>query len=331
MNNRIASIDEILGDRKDILHNLENARDKAMQDLKKCEEEMTEYKNAVEGYRIKVQTRTEKNEKIKAEISAVDTEIQRKQERVRILDDMEKNMEGYHGSVKAVMQEQKRGALRGIHGALSQLITVKDKYSVAVETALGTALQNVVVDTPNDAKQAIEYLKASHGGRATFLPIESIKTRTLEEKGLQDQYGFVSMASDLVSVDKKYQSIIENLLGRVAVCEDIDSAIAMAKKYNNRFKIVTLDGQVMNAGGSMTGGSKAQGVGMLSRGSEIEKLRENIKSLEEKKKMLESDAKTISEDLALAVADLNGIEGDIVSHNENKIRLEGEYNNGRAH
>ena len=325
LNNRIASIDEILGDRKDVLHNLENARDKAMQDLKKCEEEMTEYKNAVEGYRIKVQTRTEKNEKIKAEISAVDTEIQRKQERVRILDDMEKNMEGYHGSVKAVMQEQKRGALRGIHGALSQLITVKDKYSVAVETALGTALQNVVVDTPNDAKQAIEYLKASHGGRATFLPIESIKARTLEEKGLQDQYGFVSMASDLVSVDKKYQSIIENLLGRVAVCEDIDSAIAMAKKYNNRFKIVTLDGQVMNAGGSMTGGSKAQGVGMLSRGSEIEKLRENIKSLEEKKKMLESDAKTISEDLALAVADLNGIEGDIVSHNENKIRLEGEY------
>ncbi len=325
LENRIASIDELLGDKKDILHSLEDARDKAKADLQKCEEEMTEYKNSVEGYRIKVQTRTEKNEKIKAEIFALETELQRKQERVRILDDMEKNMEGYHGSVKAVMSEQKRGALKGIHGALSQLITVKDKYSTAIETALGTALQNVVVDTPNDAKRAIEYLKNSRGGRATFLPIESIKARILEEKGLDDQYGFVSMASDLVSVDSKYQGIIENLLGRVAVCEDIDSAITMAKKYNNRFKIVTLDGQVMNAGGSMTGGSKAQGVGMLSRGSEIEKLRENIKSLENKKKSLEADAKLIAEDLALATADLNGIEGDIVTHNENKIRLEGEY------
>lgn len=325
LNARILSIDELLGDKKDILHSLENVRDKAKLDLDKSIKQMTEYKNAVDGYRIKVQTRREKDEQIKSEISAVDTELQRKQERLRILNDMEKNMEGYQGAVKAVMQEQKRGALRGIHGALSQLITVKDKYSTAVETALGAALQNIVVERSNDAKNAIEYLKASHGGRATFLPIESIKPRSLEEKGLDDQYGFVSLASQLVTVDKKYQSIIENLLGRTAVCEDIDSAVAMAKKYNNRFKIVTLDGQVMNAGGSMTGGSKAHGVGMLSRVSEIEKLRANIKSLEEKKAALGGKAKEIAEDLALAVADLNGIEGDIVTRNEEKIRLEGEY------
>ncbi len=325
LNARISSIDELLGDKKDILHSLENVRDKAKQDLDKCTEQMTEYKNAVDGYRIKVQTRREKDEQIKSEISAVDTELQRKQERLRILNDMEKNMEGYQGAVKAVMQEQKRGALRGIHGALSQLITVKDKYSTAVETALGAALQNIVVERSNDAKNAIEYLKSSHGGRATFLPIESIKPRSLEEKGLDDQYGFVNMASQLVTVDKKYQGIIENLLGRTAVCEDLDSAVAMAKKYNNRFKIVTLDGQVMNAGGSMTGGSKAHGVGMLSRVNEIEKLRVNIKLLEEKKAALSQRAKEIAEDLSSAVADLNGIEGDIVTHNEEKIRLEGEY------
>lgn len=325
LNTRISSIDELLGDKKDILHSLENVRDNAKSDLDKCTEQMTEYKNAVDGYRIKVQSRREKDEQIKAEISAVDTELQRKQERLRILNDMEKNMEGYQGAVKAVMQEQKRGTLRGIHGALSQLITVKDKYSTAVETALGAALQNIVVERSNDAKNAIEYLKSSHGGRATFLPIESIKPRFLEEKGLDDQYGFVNMASQLVTVDKKYQGIIENLLGRTAVCEDLDSAVAMAKKYNNRFKIVTLDGQVMNAGGSMTGGSKAHGVGMLSRVSEIEKLRVNIKSLEEKKLALSQRAKEIAEDLSLAVADLNGIEGDIVTHNEEKIRLEGEY------
>lgn len=325
LNNRISSIDELLGDRKDTLHNLQTARDKAKEDLDKCTEELTEYKNASLGYKIKVDSRKEKDEKIKAELADLVAEIQRKQERLRILSDMEKNMEGYQGAVRAVMNEQKRGALKGIHGALSQLITVKDKYSVAIETALGAALQNIVVETQNDAKRAIEYLKSSHGGRATFLPIDAVKARIFDEKGLDGQYGFVSVASDLVSVDGKYQAIIENLLGRTAVCEDMDSAVAMARKYNNRFKIVTLDGQVMNPGGSMTGGSKAHGVGMLSRGSEIEKLRKTVKELEEKKSMTDLRAKEIAEDLALATADLNGIEGDIITLNEEKIRLEGEY------
>lgn len=325
LNNRIASIDELLGDRKDTLHNLQSARDKAKEDLDKCTEELTEYKNASLGYKIKVDSRKEKDEKIKAELADLVAEIQRKQERLRILSDMEKNMEGYQGAVRAVMNEQKRGALKGIHGALSQLITVKDKYSVAIETALGAALQNIVVETQNDAKRAIEYLKNSHGGRATFLPIDAVKARNFDEKGLDGQYGFVSVASDLVSIDGKYQAIIENLLGRTAVCEDMDSAVTMARKYNNRFKIVTLDGQVMNPGGSMTGGSKAHGVGMLSRGSEIEKLRKTVKELEEKRANTEMRAKEIAEDLALATANLNGIEGDIITYNEEKIRLEGEY------
>lgn len=325
LNNRISSIDELLGDRKDTLHNLQSARDKAKENLDKCTEELTEYKNASLGYKIKVDSRKEKDEKIKAELADLVAEIQRKQERLRILSDMEKNMEGYQGAVKAVMNEQKRGALKGIHGALSQLISVRDKYSVAIETALGAALQNIVVETQNDAKRAIEYLKSSHGGRATFLPIDAVKARNFDEKGLDGQYGFVSVASDLVSVDGKYQAIIENLLGRTAVCEDMDSAVAMARKYNNRFKIVTLDGQVMNPGGSMTGGSKAHGVGMLSRGSEIEKLRKTVKELEERQAMTDLRAKEIAEDLALATADLNGIEGDIITLNEEKIRLEGEY------
>lgn len=325
LNARIASIDELLGDRRDILHGLESARDKAKADLDRCSAELTEYKNAALGYKIKADSRKEKDEKIKAEMAELTAEIQRKQERLRILSDMEKNMEGYQGAVKSVMQEQKRGALRGIHGALSQLITVNDKYSTAVETALGAALQNIVVETANDAKRAIEYLKNSRGGRATFLPIESIRPRAFEEKGLDSQYGFIGIASKLVSVDEKYRDIIENLLGRTAVCEDMDSAVAMAKKYSNRFKIVTLDGQVMNPGGSMTGGSKAQGVGMLSRGSEIEKLRKTVKSLEEKRALTAQRANEIAEDLASAVADLNGIEGDIITRNEDKIRLEGEY------
>ena len=323
---RIATIDELLGNRKETVLTLEEQKNNAKKELDDCVEKINEYKNAVDGYRMKVETRTAKSEKVKEEISALDSEIDRKNERIRILDDLEKNMEGYQGSVRSVMKESKRGALNGIHGPLSQLITVKDKYSVAVETALGVAIQNIVVDNETDAKRAIAFLKDSRGGRATFLPLTAIKSRNLDEKDLDDAYGFVSIASDLVGADKKYRDIIENLLGKTVVCEDMDSAISMAKKYKNRFKIVTLDGQVINAGGSMTGGSKAHGVGMLSRSNEIEKLTKSVDDLKSKKDSLLIQEKMLSEDLASAVADLNGIEGDILSANEERIRLEGEFN-----
>ncbi len=323
---RISAIDELLGNRKETVLALEKQKNDAEKVLGECNEKINEYKNAVDGYRIKVQTRMEKSEKIKAEISSIESELDRKNERIRILDDLEKNMEGYQGSVRSVMKESKRGALKGVHGPLSQLITVKDKYSVAVETALGVAIQNIVVDNENDAKKAIAYLKETRGGRATFLPLTAIKSRSLEEKELDDCYGFVNIASALVTTDSKYSDIIENLLGKTVVCEDMDSAISMAKKYKNRFKIVTLDGQVINAGGSMTGGSKAHGVGMLSRSNEIEKLTKAVKDLEEKKANLSVQEKMLAEDLASAIADLEGIEGDILSANEEKIRLEGEYN-----
>lgn len=322
---RIAAIDELLVNRGDTVLVLEEKKNNAKKAFDECCGKIDGYKNAVEGYRIKVQSRTEKSEKVKAEIAVLDSEIDRKNERIRVLDDLEKNMEGYQGSVRSVMKEAKRGALRGVHGPISQLITVKDKYSVAVETALGIAIQNVVVDNENDAKRAIAYLKETRGGRATFLPLTAIKARSIDEKDLDDCYGFVSIASRLVSCDSKYHDIVENLLGKTVICDDMDSAITMAKKYKNRFKIVTLDGQVINAGGSMTGGSKAQGVGMLSRGNEIDKLRASVKDLEDKKNSLSIQEKMLSEDLASAVADLNGIEGDILFANEEKIRLEGEY------
>lgn len=322
---RIIAIDDVLGNRRDAVIALEEKKNNAQKDLDECIEKIDGFNNAVDGYRIKVESRTEKREKLKAEIAEIDSEIQRKNERIRVLDDLEKNMEGYQGSVRTVMKESKRGALKGVHGPLSQLITVKDKYSVAVETSLGVAIQNIVVDNENDAKRAIAYLKENRGGRATFLPLTAIKPRHLEEKDLDDCYGFVSIASALVTTDGKYKDIIENLLGKTVVCEDMDSAIAIAKKYKNRFKIVTLDGQVINAGGSMTGGSKAQGVGMLSRSNEIDKLRDSVKYLEDKKNNLSIQEKMVAEDLASAVADLNGIEGDILSANEEKIRLEGEF------
>ena len=169
-------------------------------------------------------------------------------------------MEGYAGSVKAVMKRAHDGFLTGIHGPLSQLIKVESEYETAIETALGAALQNIVTDNENDAKTAINYLKESGEGRVTFFPLTSIKGRTLEEKGLENSRGFIAIASELVEYDKIYGEIIVSQLGRTVVVEDIDSAIEMARKYSHRFKIVT-DGQVINAGGSMTGGSKIRSGG----------------------------------------------------------------------
>ena len=175
-----------------------------------------------------------------------------------------------------------------------------------------------------DAKRAMGFLKEHRAGRATFLPITAIKGRVLSEQGLDDQYGFVSIASDLVSYDNKYSEIIRWLLGRTAVAEDIDSAIAIAKKYSYRFRIVTLDGQVINAGGSMTGGSRVQNAGILSRGNEIERLKGSLASMQKELDGMLSDYKLLSEDASAAKAELEGAEGDLLRAKEENIRREGE-------
>ena len=148
-----------------------------------------------------------------------------------------------------------------------------DKYALAVETALGAAIQNIITDTENDAKKAINFLKESKAGRATFLPLTAVKGTLLQEKGLDDCYGYINLASELVECDSKYSGVITSLLGRTVVSEDLDSAVEIAKKYSYKFKVVTLDGQVVNAGGSMTGGARLQNAGILSRANEIEKLK----------------------------------------------------------
>ena len=324
LNSRLESLSEQLSGREESVKLLAKRREKFEALLSECGEKISGLENSAEGCKIKASSRQQKTADLAQSISALNNAVDRRLERIRVLEDLEKNMEGYQGSVKSVMAESKKGSLRGIHGALSQLITVKDKYSVAVETALGAALQNIVVDNENDAKRAISFLKETHGGRATFLPLTAIEGRSLNEKDLDDCYGYVGIASALVSAQDKYKSIIENLLGKTAVCEDMDSAVVMAKKYKNRFKIVTLDGQVINAGGSMTGGSKARGVGMLSRVNEIERLKAENSADNGKKQELEAREKELTAELNAALAELDGIEGDLLRANEEKIRIEGE-------
>lgn len=321
---RISAIDESMGTRKDDYDALLKRKADAEAELEEIQDEIVSVKNAIDGYTLRFENRGKKADSVKLAIDEKQRELHKGQDRVRLLEDLEKNMEGYFGAVKAVMKESGRGALRGIYGPVSQLITVKDKYSAAIETALGAAVQNIVVDNETDAKRAMGFLKERRAGRATFLPITAIKGRVLSEQGIDDQYGFVSIASDLVSYDNKYSEIIRWLLGRTAVAEDIDSAIAIAKKYSYRFRIVTLDGQVINAGGSMTGGSRVQNAGILSRGNEIERLKGSLASMQKELDGMLSDYKLLSEDASAAKAELEGAEGDLLRAKEENIRREGE-------
>ena len=276
------------------------------------------------GYQLKLKNKAQKAEALKDRLEKANRSLAEKQSKARMLSDLEKNMEGYSGAVKAVMRQSEAKALGGIHGPLSQLIQVENEYSTAVEVALGAAMQNIVTSTEADAKRAIYYLKNNRIGRATFLPISNIKGRTLEERGLDDNLGFVDIASNLVSCDEKYRNIISNLLGRVVVVDDMDCAIGIAKRYSNRFKIVTLDGQVMNPGGSMSGGSAAKGAGILSRANMIEELNAEAEKLSAEVKEISSEFKAAAEDANHAAAVLQSAEAELQTAKEDVIRAEGE-------
>ncbi len=267
----------------------QQALEQAKRELTKANEEVTVLNNAIAGYTLRQSTRSKRAEELSEKVQSLRSSLDGIRAKLRVFQAMEKDYEGYQKSVRMVMQESNRGALRGIHGPISQLIRTEDEYTVAVEIALGGAMQQIVVGNEQDGKVAIAFLKRTGGGRATFLPLSAIRGRTLEEKGLDNCPGFVGVASKLVSFDKQYTDVMENLLGRIVITETIDQAISMAKKYANRFKIVTLDGQVLNAGGSMTGGSVSREAGILSRANEVAKLTAQEKEHSEKLQKLEEE------------------------------------------
>lgn len=334
MSQATSSIDEINSRKDTIASQIEATQkdidytqsqaDESNKNLEFLKERIDEYENSLGGYQMKVDAKKQKAEKIKQEAERLARQMAEKSDRARVLEDLEKNMEGFSGAVKAVLKQSQSKALPGIHGTLSQLITVDNENSTAIEIALGAAMQNVVVSTESDAKRAINYLKQNNVGRATFLPISAIKPRYMDEKNLDDNFGFVDVASNLVDCDEQYRDIVENLLGRVMVVEDIDCAIAISKRYKNRYKIVTLDGQVMNPGGSMSGGSKGKGSGVLSRANLIEELKSEAQKIGNELKEVQAELKKAVEDANSAVADLQGADADLRNAKEEYIRAEGD-------
>lgn len=244
--------------------------------------------------------------------------------KISFLENLERNLEGFSKSVKTVVNAQSHGKVHGICGPVSRVISVPKEYGVAIETALGSAMQNIVTETDEDAKRAIRYLKSVDGGRATFLPLNTIKPRELRENGLEDCYGFVGVAANLCSCDNKYNGILYSLLGKIVIAEDLNCATTIAKKYSYRFKIVTLDGQVVNAGGSLTGGSLNRNTGLLSRANEIETLKKQTAVLEQKSKDAENRSVEISREYSALEAQLLGSRADLSNLRQDLVRLEAE-------
>ena len=246
--------------------------------LNDAKEEAQAVQNIIQGHSLRMDSRRQKAEAAQAAKLELTMKVGAQDDRIRLLTEMEKEYEGFNKAVKIVMQAAEKSTLRGVHGPVAGLMTTKQEYAVALETALGGALQNIVVDREEDAKAAIQFLKQRDGGRATFLPLTAIRGDELREN-VDGEYGFVGVASRLVRYDSRYGNIFRNLLGRTVVVEDLDSGIALARKFRSAFRIVTLDGQIINRGGSMTGGSVSRSAGVLSRASELSGLREQLTGL----------------------------------------------------
>lgn len=281
-------------------HELEDRLEAAQKEVRSARrqyddalEERDAVKNVIQGYQLRMESRKKKWDQAKDQQVKLQMEENALTSRIKLLTEMEKEHEGYTKAVKLVMGEAQRGALHNIHGPVADLLKVPDRFTVAIETALGGAMQNIVVDREEDGKAVIQYLKRRDGGRATILPLSSIRPGSLREgDALSREPGFVGVGDQLISFDPKYQNVFSNLLGRVAVMENLDAAIAAARKYGYKFRIVTLDGQVLNPGGSMTGGSASRSAGILSRANELERLSKQLQDIQDR---LTEGARTVAE------------------------------------
>ncbi len=261
-------------EKQDILsnfHEIEDKRNKLIVSIKDIQEKKKESNEKISFY--------------EKEINNLLSEINMKSSKLKFLQETEKDKEGYVKSVKSILLalDKDKELAKGVHGVLANLLLVEEKYQIAIEMALGQAMQNIVTDTDKEAKKLIEYLRKNNIGRASFLPISEIKGKKLDKINLKGINGVVGIASDLVKVNNIYEKIILNLLGRTVVVDDIDNAVLLAKQNSYSFRIVTLKGDIINPSGSITGGAVInKTVNILGRKREIEELQDIVKELNNK-------------------------------------------------
>ena len=292
--------------------------------LEEAQEEADAVRNIISGHTLKMEGRVKREETARQKSIDLTMEKNNLDSRIHLLSEMEKEYEGFNKAVRLIMQAAEKNALRGVHGPVANLMTTDKRYAVAIEIALGAGMQNVVVDREEDAKSAINFLKQRDGGRATFLPLTAIRGDVLREAGVEREYGYVGVASQLVQFDQRYTEIFNNLLGRTVVVEDMDCGIAIARKYGSRFRIVTLDGQVLNRGGSMTGGSVSRSAGILSRANELKELTAWREALTEKLDAALREADEAKRDLNAAQYELDVAREQQRGAEDAVLRLTGE-------
>ncbi|TCP52490.1 condensin subunit Smc [Tumebacillus sp. BK434] len=303
-----------------------------MSDVQKAREEEAAQETVtaarVQALRAKIQQESQDQEKRTNILRTWQTEHASARSRYELLRDMEAQYGGYQGGVRNILQAAQKGSVNGINGAVAELMQVPRELEQAMETALGGAMQNVVVDSEQAGRDAIRFLKQSGGGRATFMPRDVMKGRSLgrsERMAVEGHSGYVGIASELVATDAKYQNIIDNLLGAVVVAKTIADANALARLLQYRVRVVTLDGDVVNPGGSMSGGSvQKKGTSLLGRTREIEEMEEKIAGMEKKIADAETVFRQKEQELVTAKTELGKLSGQVDTHRDTLYRQDSQ-------
>ncbi len=297
-------------------------------EFQEAEAQVTGLQNAFAGRQMLLAGREKKAEDCRERQTRLTIDLRATDDRIALLTELEKDYEGFNKAVKSVMREAERGALRGVRGPVAKLLQTEERFALAIETALGGAMQNIVVDTQEVGKAAIEHLKNRDAGRATFLPLNTVKGGALRRIP-KDEPGFLGVAADLVRHEERYEPVFMNLLGRTVITETLGDAVRMAKKYENAFRIVSLDGQVINAGGAMTGGSAGSQAGILSRANELRRLRERRETLAAEASRAASAASEAARELEALRYELETARAELEEARGERHRRESNVSQGR--
>lgn len=300
------------------------AKSEAAKQLVELAERRDGTRNKLSGYERLSEGKRRRMNEAKAALDEVNSELGSKQQRYNVLRDVENSMEGYYRSVKDIIKASRSGRISGIHGIVADIISVEERYVTAIETVLQSVMQHIIVDNEETAKRCIRFLKETNAGRATMLPLTSIKGRTLNEPHLSSEEGFEGIASELVAADDEYSEIVKYLLGTTAVVDDIDTAAYIGKRFGNKFRIVTLDGQVVNAGGSFTGGSKVSGSGIISRKQEIEALYSELSRLRQRQNEKSEEFRQYQAETAKFTIEIEGMQDELRALDGEEIRANAE-------
>lgn len=322
-----AQKNEFLGDLSEGKSKLEQYKNELAEVKKSAEKNAAEKnteQNKLSGMERLADGKKKRLNEARTSLEQINSELSAKQQRYGVLNDIERSKEGYYRSVKEVLAAGEQGRLTGIHGIVADIITVPEKYVTAIETVLNSVMQNIIVDNEETATRCIRFLKETNAGRATFYPLTSMKGRSLNEPHLKSESGYEGMASELVECADEYAQIVSNLLGTTAVVDDIDTATVIGKKYGYKFRIVTLDGQLVNTGGSFTGGSKINKTGIISRKQELDALYSEISKLREQSKKQSEEYERYKAESAKFTIEMEGMSDRIRELEQEDIKSAAE-------